>query len=152
MNDAAHPPVTAPLHGEAALVRALGPLALAASIINIIVGAGIFVLPALLFTRMGAAAPLAFVVGALAIVPIALCFSAVGSRAATTGGPYTYASAVFGPFAGFIAGALMWLANVASSAGVAAALSSQVATRSRCLRSRCGAGRCWSRCTHCCLA
>ena len=118
---------TTPLHGDAALVRALGPFALGASILNIIVGAGIFVLPALLFTRMGTAAPLAFVVGALAIIPIALCFAAVGSRAATTGGPYTYARAVFGPFAGFIAGALMWLANVASSAGVAAALSTQVA-------------------------
>lgn len=123
----AAPPTTPPPHGEAALVRALGPFALGASILNIIVGAGIFVLPALLFTRMGSAAPLAFVVGALAIIPIALCFAAVGSRAAATGGPYTYASAVFGPFAGFIAGALMWLANVSSSAGVAAALSTQVA-------------------------
>ena len=120
----------APLQGDAALVRAIGPVALGASIINIIVGAGIFMLPALLVTRMGAGAPLAFVAGALAIVPIALCFAAVGSRAAATGGPYTYASAAFGPFSGFIAGALMWLGNVASSAGVAAALSSQVASAS----------------------
>lgn len=132
MNDTA-PAVAAPslagsLQGDAALVRAVGPFGLAASIINIIVGAGIFMLPALLATRMGAGAPLAFVAGAIAIVPIALCFAAVGSRAAATGGPYTYASATFGPFAGFIAGALMWLGNVASSAGVAAALSTQVAT------------------------
>ena len=120
-------PTLPPLQGDAALVRAVGPFALAASIINIIVGAGIFMLPALLATRMGAGAPLAFVAGALAIVPIALCFAAVGSRAAATGGPYTYASATFGPFAGFLAGALMWICNVASSAGVAAALSTQVA-------------------------
>lgn len=115
------------LQGDAALVRAVGPLSLGAAIINIIVGAGIFVLPALLATRMGAGAPLAFVVGALAIVPVALCFAAVGSRATTTGGPYTYASATLGQFAGFIAGALMWIGNVASSAGVAAALSTQLA-------------------------
>ena len=56
--------------GEAALVRAVGGLTLTAAIINIIVGAGIFMLPALLFTRMGAAAPVAFLAGALAIVPI----------------------------------------------------------------------------------
>lgn len=114
-----------PLHGEAALVRVLGPFALGASIVNIIVGAGIFMLPALLLARMGEAAPVAFLAGALAIIPVALCFAAVGSRVDATGGPYMYASAAFGPFAGFIAGALMWIANVTSSAGVAAALADQ---------------------------
>ncbi|WP_408951703.1 APC family permease [Lysobacter sp. Hz 25] len=113
------------LQGDAALVRALGPFQLGASIINIIVGAGIFMLPALLSGRMGLSAPLVFVAGAIAIVPIALCFSAIGSRAAATGGPYTYVGAAFGPFAGFLAGALMWICNTASSAGVAAALAEQ---------------------------
>lgn len=121
------PPVAATLEGEAALVRAVGGVSLAAAIINIIVGSGIFLLPALLFTRMGSSAPLAFLAGALAIVPIALCFAAIGSRAATTGGPYTYVGAAFGPFAGFIAGALMWICNVASSGAVASALFLQVA-------------------------
>ncbi|WP_223619115.1 APC family permease [Lysobacter sp. ESA13C] len=113
------------LQGDAALVRALGPFQLGASIINIIVGAGIFMLPALLSGRMGVSAPLVFVAGAIAIVPIALCFSAIGSRAAATGGPYTYVGAAFGPFSGFLAGALMWICNTASSAGVAAALAEQ---------------------------
>ncbi len=121
------PPVAATLEGESALIRAVGGLALGAAIINIIVGAGIFMLPALLAARMGASAPIAFLAGALVIVPIALCFAAVGSRTATTGGPYTYVSAAFGPFSGFIAGALMWICNVASSGGVASALVSQVA-------------------------
>ncbi len=121
------PPVAATLEGEAALVRAVGGVSLAAAIINIIVGSGIFLLPALLFTRMGSSAPLAFLAGALAIVPIALCFAAIGSRAATTGGPYTYVGAAFGPFAGFIAGALMWICNVASSGAVASALFLQIA-------------------------
>ncbi|TWH99171.1 APA family basic amino acid/polyamine antiporter [Luteimonas cucumeris] len=115
------------LQGDAALVRAVGSFALTAAVINIIVGAGIFKMPATLSAQMGAAAPLALIAGALAIIPIALCFAAVGSRAAATGSPYTYAGAVFGPFAGFVAGALMWISNVASSAGVAAALSVQVA-------------------------
>lgn len=118
---------TAPLEGEAALIRAVGGVSLAAAIINIIVGSGIFLLPALLFTRMGPSAPIAFLAGALAIVPIALCFAAIGSRAATTGGPYTYVGAAFGPFAGFLAGALMWICNVNSSAAVASALFLQVA-------------------------
>ncbi|KQZ57454.1 MULTISPECIES: APC family permease [unclassified Lysobacter] len=125
--DGSAPAQPTALQGDAALVRALGPFQLGASIINIIVGAGIFMLPALLASRLANAAPLAFIAGAVAIVPIAMCFSAVGSRAAATGGPYTYVGAAYGAFAGFIAGALMWICNVASSAGVAAALAGQVA-------------------------
>jgi len=125
MNDATSS--TKPLHGDAALLRAVGSFALTAAVINVIVGGGIFRMPSALSAQMGAAAPLALVAGALAIIPIALCFAAIGSRVAATGGPYTYLSATFGQFAGFVAGALMWISNVASSAGVAAALSVQVA-------------------------
>lgn len=132
MNDTAPavaaPPTASPLQGEAALVRAVGSFALTAAVINIIVGGGIFRMPAALSAQMGAAAPLALVAGALAIVPVALCFAAVGSRVQVTGGPYSYLSATYGAFAGFIAGALMWISNFTSSAGVAAALSVQVAS------------------------
>ena len=121
------PGSAAALHGEAALLRAIGMLALTAAVINSIVGGGIFRMPSALATQMGTAAPLALVAGALAIIPIALCFAAVGSRVQVTGGPYSYVTATFGAFAGFIGGALMWISNIASSAGVAAALSVQVA-------------------------
>lgn len=114
-------------HGEAALLRAVGALALTAAVINVIVGGGVFRMPTTLSAQMGAAAPLALVAGALVIIPIAMCFAAVGSRTQATGGPYTYVSATFGAFAGFIAGALMWIANVTSSAGVASAFAEQVA-------------------------
>jgi APA family basic amino acid/polyamine antiporter len=118
----------AALQSEAALLRAIGMLALTAAVINSIVGGGIFRMPSALAAQVGAAAPLAILAGALAIVPIALCFAAVGSRVQVTGGPYSYLTATWGPFAGFIAGALMWISNIASSAGVAAALSVQVAS------------------------
>lgn len=116
-----------PLEGDAALIRAVGSFALAAAVMNIIVGGGIFRMPAALSTQLGAAAPLALIAGALAIVPVALCFAAIGSRAVATGGPISYLGATFGSFAGFIAGALMWISNVASSAGVAAAFAVQMA-------------------------
>jgi basic amino acid/polyamine antiporter, APA family len=125
MNDATRSPQ--PLQGEAALIRAVGTFALTAAVINVIVGGGIFRMPSALSAQMGAAAPLSLVAGALAIIPIALCFAAVGSRVQVTGGPYSYLAATFGPFAGFLAGALMWISNFTSSAGVAAALSVQVA-------------------------
>ena len=125
-NEPANPTGVA-LQGDAALLRAVGLLALTAAVINSIVGGGIFRMPSALAAQMGAAAPLALVAGALAIVPIALCFAAVGSRVQLTGGPYSYLTATFGPFSGFLGGALMWISNIASSAGVAAALSVQVA-------------------------
>lgn len=115
------------LQGDAALIRAVGTFALTAAVINVIVGGGIFKMPSSLAAGMGAAAPLALIAGAFAIVPVALCFAAIGSRTRATGGPYTYLTAVFGPFAGFVAGALMWISNVASSAGVAAAFAVQMA-------------------------
>jgi APA family basic amino acid/polyamine antiporter len=118
---------TKPLEGDAALIRAVGSFALAAAVMNIIVGGGIFRMPAALSAQLGTAAPLALVAGALAIIPVALCFAAIGSRAVATGGPISYLGATFGSFAGFIAGSLMWISNVASSAGVAAAFAVQMA-------------------------
>ena len=73
-------PAARPLEGDAALVRAVGTLALTAAVMNVIVGGGIFRMPAALATQMGPAAPLALLAGALAIVPVALCFAAIGSR------------------------------------------------------------------------
>ncbi|WP_163839391.1 APC family permease [Pseudoxanthomonas sacheonensis] len=118
---------TKPLEGDAALIRAVGSFALAAAVMNIIVGGGIFRMPAALSAQLGTAAPLALIAGALAIIPVALCFAAIGSRAVATGGPISYLGATFGSFAGFIAGSLMWISNVASSAGVAAAFAVQMA-------------------------
>jgi APA family basic amino acid/polyamine antiporter len=122
---AQHEQGAASVVADAGLVRAVGFGGLTASVINVIVGGGIFMLPAALFIAMGPSAPLAFVAGALVIVPVALCFAAAGSRVVATGGPYSYVGAAFGPFAGFVAGALMWITNVTSSAGVAAALTEQ---------------------------
>lgn len=121
-------PPSRALEGDAALVRAIGVFALAAAVINSTVGGGIFRMPGALAAQVGSAAPLSLIVGALAIVPIALCFAAAGSRTHATGGPYTYLSVAFGPFAGFVAGALMWISHVASSAGVAASFAQQVAS------------------------
>ncbi len=121
-------PLPRPLQGDDALVRAIGTLVLAAAIVNSTVGGGIFRMPGALASGVGIAAPLALIAGAFAIVPIALCFAAAGSRTHATGGPYTYLSVAFGPFVGFVGGALMWISHVASSAAVAASFSQQVAS------------------------
>lgn len=104
--------------GGPSLVRAVGTWALAASIFNVTVGGGIFVLPALASKLLGAAAPLAYAVCGVAIGLIVLCFAEAGSRISRTGGPYAYVEVVFGPYAGFLAGVLLWLMGTLAMAGV----------------------------------
>ena len=112
---------------DAPLVRALGSWALAASIVNITIAGSIFVLPGTLGKSMGAAAPLAFLLGAALFVPLCLSFAAVGSRVISSGGPYVYVETAFGRFPGFVIAALLWISAVSGSGGIAAALADQFA-------------------------
>jgi uncharacterized membrane protein YciS (DUF1049 family) len=65
------------------LIRELGVRQVAALIFNYIVGAGIFVLPALAATRLGPAAVLAYLVCAGIAALMVLCFAEAGSRVAS---------------------------------------------------------------------
>ena len=94
-----------------ALQRVIGPAGLAAAIFNITVGAAIFVLPAVVAGDLGAAAPLAYLVCAVATALIALCTAEAGSRVAQSGGPYAYVEVAFGSYAGFLCGVLLWLGD-----------------------------------------
>ena len=107
--------------GDAGLVRALGVWGLAASIVNITIGGGIFRAPGAqeVTGRLGAAAPMAYVVCALAMTFVVLCFAEAGSRVALTGGPYAYVERAFGGFAGFAVGWLLWLTGTIATAAVA---------------------------------
>ncbi len=99
----------APPAHEPALRRVIGVRGLAAAIFNITVGAAIFVLPAHMAGSLGAAAPLAYLVCAVATALIALCIAEAGSRVPRSGGPYAYVETAFGPYAGFLCGVLLWL-------------------------------------------
>jgi len=115
----ASPGTPAGPRSEAGLVRAMGVWALAASIVNVTVGGGIFRLPAFVAGQMGSAAPLAYLVCALAMGLIVLCFAEAGSRVALTGGPYAYVEVAFGPFAGFLSGVLLWAVGTLALSAVA---------------------------------
>ena len=108
----------------------LGVRQLTASIVNATVGAGIFVLPALVSQGLGAAAPIAFLLcaGIMACVVTSLAMS--GSRVGITGGIYAYVEVAFGPFVGFLAGVLQWLTCLLAVSGVASALLDQLAVLS----------------------
>ena len=107
-----------PAPADAQLVRELGVRQLAAVIFNYIVGAGIFVLPALAASQLGPAAVLAYLVCAVIAGLMVLCFAEAGSRVATTGGPYAYAEAAFGSYVAFLVGALNLLSAVLATGAV----------------------------------
>src|SRR5687767_8607225 len=91
------------------LVRAMGTFALAAAIVNITVGGGIFRLPATVAGALGAAGPVAYLVCAAAMGLIVVCIADAGKRVSLTGGPYAYVGTAFGSYAGFISGLLLWM-------------------------------------------
>ena len=107
-------------------MRAIGARQLTASIINVTIGAGIFVLPAVAAAGLGAAAPLAYIVCAVLMALIVCCFAAAGSRVSLTGGVYAYVDVAFGPFIGFLAGVLYFLMATFAVASVSSAFAGSV--------------------------
>src|SRR5581483_9577948 len=103
---------------EGSLVRALGVWGLAAAIVNVTVGGGIFRLPAAAAAALGPAAPAAYVACAIAMGLIVLCFAEAGSRVARTGGLYAYVEVAFGPFVGFLVGIMLFAGITAAAAAV----------------------------------
>ena len=103
---------------EEGLVRGIGRGSLVALVINSVVGAGIFGLPARVHELLGPYALLAYLACAGLVLLIMLCFAEVGSRFDRTGGPYLYAQTTFGPVVGFQVGWLLWLTRVTAFAAL----------------------------------
>ena len=99
-------------------MKAVGLWGLAASIINLTVGGGIFRLPATAAGALGPAAPIAYVVCAIAMSLIVVCFAEAGSRVSLTGGLYAYVEVAFGPLVGFLSGVMLWAGISAATAAV----------------------------------
>ncbi len=112
---------------EPSLLRAVGVAGLAASIVNVTIGGGIFRLPAIVAASLHAQAPLAFVICGVAMGLIVICFAEAGKRVELTGGPYAYVEVAFGRFAGYLAGILVWLLGCFAVAAVATVLADSVA-------------------------
>lgn len=101
---------------EEKLIRGLGRWDMTAVVINTIIGAGIFGLPAKVYAQIGAYSLMAFVLCALIVGLIVLCYAEVASRFSATGGPYLYAREAFGSVVGFEVGWLYWIVRVATFA------------------------------------
>ena len=104
----------------------MGTLGLAAAIINITIGGGIFRLPSSVAAALGAAAPLAYLVCAAAMGLIVVCIGDAGKRVSLTGGPYAYVGVAFGAYAGFISGVLLWMLGTFAAAAVSTVFAATV--------------------------
>jgi APA family basic amino acid/polyamine antiporter len=105
------------------LKKEIGAAGIAFSTMNLMVGTGIFFLPALVAGNLGATALLAYFVCGLLVFCLGLCFAELGSKSNLSGGPYTFIEKAFGPYAGFLASNLYVLGALASDAALANGLS-----------------------------
>ncbi|MGI8638565.1 MAG: APC family permease [Pyrinomonadaceae bacterium] len=98
------------------LIRGISRWDITAIAINTIIGAGIFGLPSKVTALIGGYSLIAFIVCALIVGFIVVCFAEVASRFQTTGGMYLYAREAFGPVAGFEVGWLYWIVRITTFA------------------------------------
>ena len=101
---------------EEKLIRGLGRWDFTAIVINTIIGAGIFGLPARVYAQIGGYSLVAFAACAAIVGLIVLCYAEVSSRFSATGGPYLYAKEAFGSVVGFEVGWLYWIVRVSTFA------------------------------------
>jgi len=101
------------------LLRVIGRWSLVALMVNTMIGASIFGLPAVIAAYLGKWSPAGYFVAFVGISVIAACMAEVASQFQEAGGPYLYARAAFGRFVAIQNGWLLWLARVAAVAGVA---------------------------------
>jgi amino acid transporter len=101
------------------LVRTIGRWSLAALMVNTMVGASIFGLPALIAARLGKWSPLGFFLAFAVIAVIAACMAEVASQFQDAGGPYLYTRVAFGRFLAIQNGWLTWLTRIAAASAVA---------------------------------
>ena len=112
---------------EKALRRDIGFFGSAFLSFNGVVGAGIFALPAVLYTQFGAFSPWLFPLFGLLVLAVALPFARVAAHHPVSGGPVVYAAA-FGPAVSFQAGWIYYIARATALAANANVLITYLAT------------------------
>jgi APA family basic amino acid/polyamine antiporter len=111
------------MNTEEGLKREIGIWGITSNIINVVVGSGIFVLPAIVSEGLGSAGILAYLFCGFLITLIMLCFAEVGSKVTITGGAYAYVEVAFGKYFGFLTtNLLIFGACLMATAAVANAL------------------------------
>ena len=114
-----------PIGGSAerpALLRQIGVVSATALVIANMVGTGIFTTTGFLASDLGSAGIilLAWVVGAIAALSGAFCYSELGVNFPSSGGEYVYLTQAYGPTWGFMTGWISFFAGFSAPIAVAA--------------------------------
>src|SRR5436190_3346389 len=114
---------------EPALKREIGATALALNAINLTIGAGIFVLPAIVAESLGQTSFIAYIICGLLVILIMLCYAEIGSKVTGSGGSYAYVEKAFGPLPGFLVNTLFWFGySILGDAAIANAMADMLTT------------------------
>jgi APA family basic amino acid/polyamine antiporter len=97
------------------LERDLGLYATITISMGAMIGSGIFVLPALGFTKAGPAVVVAYILAGLVVLPAALSKAEMATAMPESGGTYLYIDRAMGPLAGTVAGIGAWFSLVFKS-------------------------------------
>lgn len=109
-------PIPAPISASGKLIRSVGLWGLMAMVLNGLIGAGIFGLPASVANSAGGWAPVIVLLVGLAMLPIVLVVARLARLFDGTGGPIQYVEAAFGTTAAFQIGWMQLLSTTASAA------------------------------------
>jgi amino acid transporter len=111
-------PATEGEHSPAAatLLRGIGAAGIALIVLNSMIGAGIFALPARVADAAGAFSPWLFLVVGALFMTVVLAFSELSSYFGNTGGPVLYTRAAFGPTVGFSTGWVFYVSRITAFA------------------------------------
>jgi len=98
------------------LVRGIGFAGLAILVLNSMIGAGIFALPAAVSARAGVLSPWLFLAVGFLIITVVLTFAELSSYFKSSGGPVLFTTTAFGPLAGFATGWVLFVSRMAAFA------------------------------------
>ena len=101
---------------KAQLIRGIGFAGLIILVLNSVIGAGIFALPAAISARAGVLSPWLFLVVGLLIITVVLTFAELASYFKDSGGPVLFTTTAFGPLVGFSTGWLLFISRMTAFA------------------------------------
>lgn len=98
------------------LIRGIGYAGMAILVLNSVIGAGIFQMPAEISARAGALSPWLFLVVGVLFITIILSFAELSSYFDESGGPVLFTMTAFGPLIGFSTGWIFFVSRMTAFA------------------------------------
>ena len=98
------------------LIRGIGYAGAAILVLNGVIGAGIFALPASIAARAGVLSPWLFLIVGVLVITVVLTFAELSSYFKDSGGPVLFTTSAFGPITGFSTGWILFVSRMTAFA------------------------------------